>query len=1109
MASFEDRVQQVGQSLLRASGSYVSEHPHRLASFFLSQVGRHPGLMRELLRLTDVFSSLKREGTRLDDWAVADHVRQYLGEYYKGLAPVFRLATLPVLRTITSRLTEKNIVRMARQFIAGQSFEEVVPLLDRFESSVPVLAVTFDLLGEAVLSDSEAEAYCRRYLELIEKLGDHYPAHPRSNGGIPKGHVSIKLSSLTSHFNPFDPVGTKKAVLPSLVEIFRKAHEKGVFVNIDVEQSATVELAYEIFKEAVMDPALRESADFGIVLQAYLKRSEQIFDDLLEWVKKPVAQGGRGGVPVQVRLVKGAYWDYERAIAGQHHWPVPVFSEKGETDRNFEKITEKMLSENRWEFLRPAFGSHNARSLAHAMALAEKNGVPSTELEFQMLYGMEEDLRYAVAARGFNLRVYTPVGDLISGIAYLVRRILENASQKGFVQLRRAKKNPDLLLAAPFLKSPSAPLCQRGEKGGIFVNEPLTDFSRTSEQEKMKEALAAVRKQFGKIHPMRIGGEAVTEGEVHAKFNPYRSGQELGKIPFANREQLEKTLTLAESAAEEWRKTPAKKRAASLLKAAEKMREHRFELAAWIIYDVAKTWAEADADVVEAIDFCEYYAREAIRIEEETGFYEGRGITVVLPPWNFPIAIATGMTVAALAAGNPVILKPSGRSPLVGAKLAEILSDPDVGFPPGVFNMLFLNRTLGTELMESKKVAMIAFTGSKEVGLDLLKRSDKKVIAEMGGKNAIIIDQDAPPDDAVKYVLQSAFGYQGQKCSAASRVIVHKAVYPRFLERLRQAIESLPVGPPEDPGTFLTSVIDKRAAEGIGSLLKQQGGTQIICRREGGGDSFVPPTLVTDVDWKHPLAQEELFGPVVTILPYKKFGEALRMANGTSYALTAGLISRNLDHIERFKKEMQAGNLYINRGITGAVVQRQPFGGFKLSGTGPKAGGVDYLYSFMRIKNVGANRCVRPHKEDMSLLSYITQEVPAEINQLVREPLGFGLGIVTVEANPSDVEATLSIVSQTGNRHELLSEKERNWKEILKAAGSNRYDFIFFIGTPAKGGEVCREMAKNIKGGIPPFIGIPFETVPEAPDFDGRLTQSKVLSENLLQEGVDLRLEAF
>ena len=649
----------------------------------------------------------------------------------------------------------------------------------------------------------------------------------------------------------------------------------------------------------------------------------------------------------------------------------------------------------RFARLRPALGSHNVRSLAYAMAVAEALDVPRDGYEIQMLHGMGGPIQRAIVDRGHRLRVYTPYGAMLPGMAYLVRRLLENTSNESFLRASFTEhaRVDDLLrdpqeVGAMWRRnqaSHSQPATATLGSLPPFTNEPPTDFTRPQAREAMRSALVEVKAQLGRSYPVAVDGHALS-GEEFASTDPGDSSRVVARFVRASADDAAKAVGVARGAFEAWSSTPARDRAEVLLRAAAIMRERRFGLAAWEVYECGKPWREADADVAEAIDFCEFYARQMIRLAEvrhvdapgETNAVEhiARGVAVVIPPWNFPLAIPTGMTTAALVAGNTVVLKPSERSTMMAWQLAMILRE--AGLPEGVLTLLPGFGDAGAALVADPRVDLIAFTGSRDVGLEINRRAAdtkpgqdhvKRVIAEMGGKNAIIIDDDADLDEAVVGVLQSAFGYSGQKCSACSRVIVLESVYDAFLARLVEAARALPVGPADDPDTAVGPVIDERAR----SRIKEYIG---IASREGEivlavdaapwseRGHFVGPHIVAGVSPDARIAREEVFGPVLAVLRARDLDEALQIANGTAYALTGGIYSRSPAHIAQTKRDFRVGNLYINRPITGALVQRQPFGGFKLSGIGTKAGGADYLLEFLLTRAVTENTLRRGFTPD-------------------------------------------------------------------------------------------------------------------------------------------------
>jgi RHH-type proline utilization regulon transcriptional repressor/proline dehydrogenase/delta 1-pyrroline-5-carboxylate dehydrogenase len=495
----------------------------------------------------------------------------------------------------------------------------------------------------------------------------------------------------------------------------------------------------------------------------------------------------------------------------------------------------------------------------------------------------------------------------------------------------------------------------------------------------MRDALATVGRQLDQSYPLVINGEPVESSSQLVARNPADLEQTLGRVTMGELRHVEMAVRAARDAQAAWGALGARRRAEYLRAAADVLRRRKFEIAAWEILECGKQWRESDADVCEAIDFCEYYADGAIALdepqevnlpgEENRFIYVPRGVTAVISPWNFPLAILTGMTTAALATGNTVVMKPAEQSSITAARLMEVFEE--VGMPAGVVNFLpGRGETVGAALVEHPHVSLIVFTGSRAVGLAINKRAAevsvaglpyvKRVIAEMGGKNAIIVDADADLDEAVLGVVKSAFGYQGQKCSACSRAIVIDSVYEAFLTRLVEATRSLKVGPASDPATSVAPVIDRESVERVKRYIElgRKEAREVLATKVGElsqKGNFVGPHIFADVQPTSRLAQEEIFGPVLAVIRAKSLTEAIAIANGTEYALTGGIFSRSPANLERAAREMQVGNLYLNRSITGALVGRQPFGGYKMSGIGSKAGGPDYLLQFVLPKTITEN----------------------------------------------------------------------------------------------------------------------------------------------------------
>ncbi len=918
----------------------------------------------QLFRFVDALPRLH------DPAAIAGHLREYLGEAGDAVPWWIRggVKLLPA-NGLGGRMLAKaarwNAEHLARRFIAGSNVDEAVRSVKRLRKKS--LTFTVDLLGEATIAEAEADGVQKQYLDLIAGLTREVNDLPEvplidrdHRGPMPRVNVSVKLSALFSQFDPIDPEGTSRVVRGRLRPILDAARQTGAFVNFDMEQYSFKGTTLQIFREILDEPAYRDWPHVGIAIQAYLKDTEQDLRELLDWTRAR-------GTPIWIRLVKGAYWDYETVIAAQNDWPIPVWTRKPESDACFERCARFLLENHEW--LRPAFGSHNVRSLSAALALADELKVPPAAYEFQMLYGMGDEFKDVLVGLGRRVRIYTPYGQLLPGMAYLVRRLLENTSNESFLRATQAGDiSEEALLMDPAQRSSVGHAQSNGHAN--FHNEPPSDFARDDVRKKMQAALDQVKAEFGKTYPLVIGGQAITTPETVPSLNPSHSREIVGKVGRATIAQAEQAIRTAKDAFPVWRDTEPEVRADYLRKIARGFRDRRFELSAWIVHETGKSWRESDADVAEAIDFCEYYAAEMLRLshsqrvdvlgEENEYFYEPRGVSVVIAPWNFPLAILTGMATAALVTGNTVIFKPAESSAVIGAKLMEVIQW--AGVPPGVVNFLpGVGREIGPTLVNHPDVALIAFTGSLGVGLWINETASKtaagqdhvkRVIAEMGGKNAVIVDSDADLDEAVKGVVDGAFGYQGQKCSAGSRAIVLEPVYDAFLARLIEATKSLTLAPAESAGCAVGPVIDEKAKGRIEEMI-EAGKKEARLAYAGdlgnlaGEGYYIAPHIFAEVPPNASIAQEEIFGPVLAVIKARDLDHALEIANGTKYALTGAFFSRSPRNIDVVRRRFRVGNLYINRKSTGALVNRQPFGGFKLSGIGSKAGGPDYLLQFV------------------------------------------------------------------------------------------------------------------------------------------------------------------
>jgi RHH-type transcriptional regulator, proline utilization regulon repressor / proline dehydrogenase / delta 1-pyrroline-5-carboxylate dehydrogenase len=983
LSAYEEKTQVIARQLLSESQEKRSlfsmvRDQLRWDDRLLGWTMENPGLRMQLFRLIDCLPALTSKAE------IARHLQEYMGDAavevpqaLKSLLNFTNPDSMP--GQVAASTLETAVTTLARKYISGETLNQALKSIEQLRKQS--MTFTMDVLGEAVVTETEAQAYLNQYLELMEQLANAaqrwspVPLVDSADGQrLPSVQVSVKLTAFYSQFDPLDVDGSRAKVSDRIRILLRRAKDLGVAVHFDMEQYRYKAATLETLKLLLMEPEFRDRSDLGLTLQAYLRDSYRDLKDLIEWVKQR-------GTPVSVRLVKGAYWDQETIIARQNHWPTPVYNHKSSSDANFERMTQLLLENH--AYLYAAIGSHNVRSQAHAIAIAQTLKVPPRAIEFQMLYGMADQLATAISKQGYRVRIYCPYGDLLPGMAYLIRRLLENTANSSFLRQSLDATPAETLLAIPTWGDGDAdddavtPFAIASPTSSITRINPSanTDYAIAHARTDAFAALKSVREQLGKSYwPLIQGAPTLTDATIPS-VNPSNPSEIVGQVGQLSIAQADQAIAAAKTAFQTWRRTPVVERTAIIRRAADLFEQRRHELNAWMVLEGGKPLHQADAEVSEAADFCRYYADEMERLdqaivydvagESDRYFYRPKGIVLVISPWNFPLAIPTGMTVAALVTGNCALLKPAAVTSVIAAKLSDILVE--AGIPSGVFQYIpGKGSTVGTHLVKHPDVHMIVFTGSQDVGCQIYADAAilqpgqthlKRVVAEMGGKNAIIVDESADLDQAVQGVVDSAFGYSGQKCSACSRVIVLAPIYDTFVARLVEATKSLNVGDAINPGTQVGPVIDAAAQARIQGYIDNAKAESKLALEVPTPESgyFVGPTIFTDVDPNAAIAQEEIFGPVLAVIKASDFDHAIAIANGTRYALTGGLYSRTPSHIHQVQTELEVGNLYINRSITGAIVARQPFGGYKLSGVGSKAGGPDYLLQFLDPRTVTEN----------------------------------------------------------------------------------------------------------------------------------------------------------
>lgn len=877
-----------------------------------------------------------------------------LAAFVSGLLPALLLSTIV-----------RHLVRaMAKRFIAGESISSSHKTLRDLRHSKR--EATLDQLGELVVSSKEADEYFEKVLQLIHGMKQHIPKGEKNAAGILNAHVSIKVSALSHDFKPHAFEATYAKVAPRLRRILVEAERQEVFINVDAEHYHYRDTVLQIFGKVLHEtPELKTYGQTGIVVQAYLRDGATHLKDVIK-----LAQSRSIRMPI--RLVKGAYWDAETIEGEAHQFIPPQFLNKEESDLHFRQLIHMSLENGEW--IQLAVGSHNLQDHAFCEALRKLKFPNAPVIEHQCLHMTYEALSHGLANMNWPTRNYMPIGNLLVGMAYLVRRIMENSSQVGILSIMRSHQK------AAGLISPVDVHLQKKSSASLQFDSFVTQL----------------KSDFNPVRPLRLFLKDENDGlekEIQAMDNYFQSHQEewksspLKKVYCSSKPELilgvyqENTTADAVSAIEAgeaalssswWSKQSlCLYRVSIMMKAADLMLIQRNKLAALMMYEAGKIRNEALADVDEAIDFINYYARQEIQLQLSKQKLTNRGVFGVIAPWNFPLAIPCGMAVAPLLAGNAVILKPAEQTPLIGKALYDLLIE--AGVPAGILSLLQgEGEVVGAPLVKHNRVAGIVFTGSKGVGQWIYREAggklinhyhhqfpmQKKVITEMGGKNAIIVTNNCELDETISGILYAAFGHAGQKCSAASRVIVHKEVKEALVLRLKEAVRDLKVGSALDPATSLNPLategdqvrVRKIVEEAKDEVIRGQGSILIDRSFERLAGFCVGPVVLEIpihlARKKDSWAQKEIFGPVIHVIEFESLMEAVELFNGTEYALTGGVYSQSQDDIDFLMRFLRAGNLYINRPNTGARVAIEPFGGFKLSGTGPKAGGSDYLLQF-------------------------------------------------------------------------------------------------------------------------------------------------------------------
>ncbi|MFG1497514.1 bifunctional proline dehydrogenase/L-glutamate gamma-semialdehyde dehydrogenase PutA [Saccharospirillum sp. HFRX-1] len=851
---------------------------------------------------------------------------------------------------------------MGKQFVLGRSIGEAIKNGRDYRKKG--YTYSFDMLGEAAFTDHDAERYFQSYLEAVRTLGERKDEW----GELPRPTISIKLSALHPRYEEAHQDDVMTELADRVSQLVKEARALGVGITIDAEEMDRLELSLRLFKQVFNSADARGWGHFGLVIQAYSKRALAVLGYLTKLAQEQ-------GDIIPIRLVKGAYWDTEVKHAQQLGLAdYPVYTRKENTDVSYLVCARFLMSDAVGGALYPQFATHNAHTVASIAELARLN--PQREFEFQRLHGMGDALYDSLLESDKpTVRIYAPVGAHKDLLPYLVRRLLENGANSSFVHRLVDAETPigdlvqspvEVALRHPVFRNPKIP--RPSEMfGESRRNSQGYNLAVAFEREPLLEDIASFDQTQWNLKPL-VAGKAVATGETQTIVSPYDTRQSVGQLDWTTAELASEALASAHQAWSSWNRTPAVKRAACLDKLADLMEANTAELMALCAREAGKTLQDSIDEVREAVDFCRYYANEARANMSEptllpgpTGesnehYYEGRGVFLCISPWNFPLAIFTGQICAALVAGNTVLAKPAEQTSLIAGRTIELFHQ--AGVPTDVLHYLpGAGATLGDALLPDERLVGVAFTGSTEtahrINRTLAQRDGAipTLIAETGGQNAMIVDSTALPEQVVADVMQSAFASAGQRCSALRVLCVQEDIADRIIELIGGALGRLKIGNPQFYATDSGPVIDAKAHQALSEYVENwRAKDRVVAQAELGEGTehghFLAPVALT-IEGFHEIGREQ-FGPILHIHRFKgrELDQVIEDINNTGYGLTLGIHSRNEATAAYIEARARVGNCYVNRNQIGAVVGVQPFGGRGLSGTGPKAGGPNYIKRF-------------------------------------------------------------------------------------------------------------------------------------------------------------------
>lgn len=983
----EQRIAARGKELLDSVRSQAPDlfSPNNLAGKVLDRAMADERFKDRFLRFLDVAAGVS------GSTQILRKLREYFGDKEQDIPAELKWggSVLNVGGALGAKLSASAlrgyIEKRIRRVLAGETHKEALKTLGKLRKDG--CAATLIRLGSAALSDEEADACEQDCLELLNALENEQAkwkalGDKKLDWGVaPLPQLSVTPSAFCSRLKPVDPEGSVEAAYERLAPVYRRVRDLGGFLCLNMEGAQRKEITIELYKRLRSAPDFRDYPHLGLTLRSNLRDTDSDLDALLAWAREEA-------LPISIRLVKGARWEQENNRALQLGWASPVYSRKAETDAAFERQAALILENH--DICALACATHNLRSLAAVLEQARRLRVPENRYEFQVAYGLGDATRAALRKLGQRVRVLCPYGGLQPGAGYLLRLFQEITSKDSFQRQFLAEKLPDERL----LESPLTVLARLDEESAesplepqpaslsddAFRNQPAADFSLPETRAGFRNALALVRGQLGKTHALRIDGQEVTSTDLIESVNSAAPEELVGRVCQASMAEIDQAVSAARRALPAWRETPVQARTEVLLKAADIARGRLYELAAWQVLEVGRQWDEACADVAEAVDFLEYYAREmrglgrARRLGQAPGernelLYDPLGVVAVISPWCSPLAAACGMSAAALAAGNAVVFKPSNLAPVTGAGLYELFHE--AGLPSGLFNYTpGHGAMIGDYLVEHPDVACVAFAGSLETGARVVRNAAKlhseqlvwrRALCELSGQNAILVDEDADLDLAIPEILKAAFSFQGQKNSSSSRLLAHDAIYDACVKRLVEAARSLKIGPAEDPANDLGPLVEHAAQKRVRALIEngRREGRLLLEREQGRRGFYAPLAIFEELDPTSQLSREEILGPVLTVSRVKTFEQALALVNAGRFGQSCAVFSRSPASLERARQELRVGDLLLNRATSDARVGRQPFGGLRLSGQGARVGGPDYLLQFLAPRVVAeyAPRC--------------------------------------------------------------------------------------------------------------------------------------------------------